>query len=717
MSTELLEETAQPSEGLRVNRRKFLIGAGGGFVLHFCLPGLSRVAQAAGVPTPTQLNSYIQINADNTVTVFFGGCEFGQGAMSGLTQLLAEELMVAWTQVSVQTAVAGSISYITGGSSAINLNYLPLRQAGAAVRTMLIQAAATSWSVPIAECTATNSTVVHVPTSRVLTYAAIAPAASLLTPPANPALIPDAQLRLIGKSVQRLDIADKANGRAVYGIDVQVPGMVYAVVRHCPSLGGTLAQTPNKPSGVLAVVPLGNAVAMVATTTWGAMSAVRQASIKWTIPASSASIDTTVFNTQAASMMANGPFVNAETIGNVPGAMNWAAKTFSATYSFPYLAHACMEVLNCTVSWTPTSCTIWAPTQAAPWVLMTAQALTGFAPSQITVNTTLMGGGLGRKIEQDYIAQAIMVAMAVKKPVKLTWPREEDFGRDQYRPMVLSQVTAGLDSSNQLLAWSNRVVSPSILAQRGWIASGAEDGQATEGATDLPYAMSNRQVNYAAHPSPVPVGFWRSVGHSYNAFVVETFIDELAHIAGVDPYAYRRNMLVNNPRYLAVLDAAAKLGNYSGTLKTGHARGIALGEAFGTVVAQVVEISNATATSMTVVSVACAVDCGRVINPDSVTAQMQGGIMHGISSILWGNITFANGVASVKNFSHYRVLKMHEAPAITVSILPSTNPPTGTGEPGVPPIGPALANAYFKLTGNRVRTLPFFPTQSTMSDG
>lgn len=716
MSTELLEQTAQPSEGLRVNRRKFLIGATGGFVLHFGLPGLSRLSQASGAPTPTQLNSYIQINGDNTVTVYFGGCEFGQGAMSGLTQLLAEELMVAWTQVRVQTAVAGSISYITGGSSAIHNNYLPLRQAGAAVRTMLIQAAAASWSVPVGECVATNATVVHVPTNRVLTYAALAPAAALLTPPANPALIPDAQLRFIGKSMPRFDIPSKANGQAVYGIDVRVPNMVYAVVRHCPSLGGTLAQAPYNPGGsVIAVVPLGNAVAVVANTTWDAWHS--GGGVTWNVPASSANINTTLFNTQAATIMANGPVVNAETVGNVATAMNLAAKTFSATYSFPYLAHACMEVLNCTVSWTPTSCTIWAPTQAASWVLQTAQALTGLAANQITVNTTLMGGGLGRKIEQDYIAQAIQVGMAVKRPVKLMWPREEDFGKDKYRPMVLSQVTAGVDSQNAIVAWNNRIVSPSILAQRGWIAAGAEDGQATEGATALPYAMGNRLVEYGAHPSPVPIGFWRSVGHSYNCFVVETMIDELAHLGGIDPYTYRRNLLVNNPRYLAVLDAAATLGNYTSPLKTGHARGIAIGEAFGTVVAQVVEISNATATSMTIVSVACAVDLGRVINPDSVTAQMQGGILHGISSILWGNITFANGVASVKNFSNYRIMKMHECPTISVSILPSTNPPSGAGEPGVPPVGPALANAYFKLTGTRVRTLPFFPTQSRMSDG
>ncbi len=376
-----------------------------------------------------------------------------------------------------------------------------------------------------------------------------------------------------------------------------------------------------------------------------------------------------------------------------------------------------MEVLNCTVSVTRTGCEIWAPTQAAAWVQGTAAALTGFAPAKIVVHTTLLGGGLGRKIEQDYIAQAVRVGMAVKRPVKLMWPREEDFGKDQYRPLVTSHVKAGLDNSNRIAAWTNRIVSPSILAQRGWIAAGSEDGQSTEGATGLPYALGSSLVEYGAHPSPVPIGFWRSVGHSYNAFVVESFIDELAHHAGIDPYAYRRTLLVNNPRYLAVLEAAAALGEYTRTPAAGHFRGIAIAEAFGTVVAEVVEISGATATSLNVVSVSCAVDCGRVINPDSVTAQMQGGIVHGISSVLWGQVNFTNGVASATNFSNYRMLTMREMPVISVALLPGTHAPTGAGEPGVPPLGPALANAYFKATGQRIRTLPFFPTQSTMGGG
>ncbi len=727
MPTLETEEQALPAStpGLRPSRREFLVSTTGGFMLSFCLPGMSRLALASGVPAPTQVNSYIQIGSDSSVTVLFGGCELGQGSMSGLAQLAAEELMVPWSKVKSVSAPPSAVSYITGGSSAIRDNYLPLRQAGAAVRMMLIQAAANTWKVPVTECAATNGTVVHTPTKRVLTYGALAPAAAKLIPPKTPVLVPDANLKLIGKSVQRLDIADKVNGRAIYGLDVRIPGMVYAAVKHCPSLGGTLASVPSNANGIT-YVGLGNAVAAVANNTYSALAAVGAGgddggggggNFQWNIPAFAAQVDSKLYATQAAQLMTTGKPVNGEVIGNAATAMAGAATKLSSTYSFPYLAHACMEVLNCTVNLTSTTCEIWAPTQASSWVQATAQALTGLPLNKITVHTTLLGGGLGRKIEQDYIGQAVQIAMAVKKPVKLTWPREEDFGRDMYRPMVLARINGGLDSKNNIVAWENRIVTPSILAQRGWISAGQEDGQATEGATLLPYAMQTRLVEFVAHPATVPIGFWRSVGSSFNAFVVESFIDELAHKIGLDPYTYRRDLLINNPRFLNVLDAAAQLGGWTTPLKAGHFRGIAIAEAFGTVVAEVVEISGASATGLTVVSVACAVDCGRVINPDSVTAQMQGGIVHGLGSVLWGHVTFSNGAASVRNFNNYRLVRMGDMPQITVKLLNNTNAPTGSGEPGVPPLGPALANAYFRATGIRVRNLPFFPNSSTMGGG
>ena len=701
---------------LRPTRRDFVVSATGGFMLQFCLPGLSRISKALGTTYPTPLNSYIQIASSGVIHVSFGGCELGQGAMSGLAQLVAEELMVDWSQVISEPALAGSLSYITGGSSAIRNNYLALREAGAAARMLLIEAGARVWGAPVAQCFARTGTVVHRPTGRSLGYGALVSAAAKLAPPKDPVLIPDADLRYIGKSVTRLDLTPKTNGRAIYGIDVTIPNMVYAVIKHCSSLGGTLASTPSHPDPGIGIVPLGNAVAIVAASTWQAMSAAEEIGVKWSIPVSSAAINSTLFDAEAATRMTKGPVVFAESIGNTTTGMAAAAHTVEATYAFPYLAHACMEVLNCTVHLTPTTCEIWAPTQAAAWVQQTAATLTGLPTRVITVHTTLLGGGLGRKIEQDYIGQAVRVAMAIKQPVKLTWPRQEDFGKDMYRPMALSRVRVGVDLHDNILAWENRIISPSILAQRGWVAAGAEDGQATEGATALAYAMNNRLVEYGAHSSPVPIGFWRSVGCSYNAFVVESFIDEVAHSLRIDPYTYRRKLLINNSRYLTVLETAASLSGWGTPLPSGHARGIAIAETFGTVVAQVAEISNITATSLRVVKVTCAVDLGRVINPDSVAAQMEGGISHGISATLWGRITFQNGVASVKNFNHYRMVRMRDMPQVTVEIISSTNPPTGAGEPGVPPIGPAIANAYFAHTGTRIRSLPFFPSQSTMGD-
>ena len=723
MSMHLAEDRAPSTPmAVRPTRRQFVATAAGGFMLHFCLPGkFAAQSLSAAASTQTQMNSFLLIGADNTITVRFGGCELGQGAMSGFAQILAEELVVDWSAIKVTTALPSNISYITGGSSAIKNNYLPLREAGAAARQMLLEAAAQMWKVPVGTLSVSSGVVTHKATRRSLTYGALANRAAMLTPPSSPTLIADADLRLLGTAVPRLDIPSKVNGSAIYGIDVRIPNMVYASVKHCPQFGGTVASMPHSGShgngNGTVYVNLGNAIAaVVSSDTHTAIEAARSAAVTWNIPSSAANLDSSVFDTESAEVMAKGPVLNAETVGNPGTWLAASSRTLDATYSFPYLAHACMEVLNCTVNLTANSCEIWAPTQAAAWVQATAATLTGLPPSNIVVHTTLLGGGLGRKIEQDYIAQAVKVAMAVKKPVKLTWSREEDFGNDRYRPLALSYVKAGLDGKGNILSWHNRIVSPSILAQKGFISAGEEDGQATEGATGLPYAMTSRQVDYGAHPSPIPIGFWRSVGNSYNAFVVESFIDELAHLEGADPYQYRRNLLINNPRFLAVLDAAAELGEWTSPPPRGHSRGIAIAEAFGTVVAEVIEISSATATSVRLVSVSLAVDCGRVINPDSVKAQMEGGILHGLSAALWGHVTFNNGTASVSNFNKYRMLRMGEVPAINVAIIPSTNPPTGAGEPAVPPAGPALANAYFKATGTRVRTLPFFPTQSRMSD-
>jgi isoquinoline 1-oxidoreductase beta subunit len=452
---------------------------------------------------------------------------------------------------------------------------------------------------------------------------------------------------------------------------------------------------------------------VVADNTWKAMRAAAKLKVSWSIPASATQVDSAVILAQAQQLLAAGPASVAESAGDISAA---PGSVLDLTYYVPYVPHACMEVLNCTVSLTPGRCEVWAPTQGPGSVVNTVRSITGLDPSQIIVHTTFLGGGLGRKIEQDYIAQAVKIAQAVGKPVKLTWSREEDFGHDQYRPMALCRVRAALDAGGNVTGWFNRIVSPSISAQRGRTLRNGIDNQAVEGAVQLPYAFGSRLIEYVQHPAAVPVGYWRSVGHSINAFVVESAMDELAAAANMDPLAFRQRLLVGNPRVLSVLNAAAALGDWGSPTPAGRARGIALSVSFGSIVAQVHEISAPVPGALTVHRVSCAIDCGRAINPDSVEAQMQSGIAHGLAAALWGQCTFRNGVASARNFNNFRMLKMREMPRVAVEIIQSGAPVGGTGEPGVPPVAPAVANAYARLTGQRLRSLPFFPNASSMGE-
>lgn len=714
------------------DRRQFIVTALGstGFVLGFAVDASTRVTKAAGLPaTQTSVNAYIKIGSDESITILFGGCEMGQGSMSGLAQIVAEDLMVDWPQVKVETALASSISYLTGGSSAVRGRYNTLRTAGATARDMLIAAAAKTWNVPASECFAMSAKVTHKPTNRVLTYGSLAALAATMPIPASPALTPSSQFRIIGKTMPRVDIPLKVNGKAVFGIDVRLPNMVYAVIKHCPTIGGILASTPKTPSGAIAVVPVTapenrgaivagsyNAVAVVADNTWKARNLARSLNVSWTLPASAASMDSAAAMTQALSLINTGTPVVAEAIGDANAAINAAPKKLDFTYTFPYLAHATLEPLSCTASVTANSCEVWAPTQAAGWVLGTAAAITKLTPDKIIVHTTFLGGGLGRKIEQDYIRQAIEVSAKILRPVKLTWPREEDFANDQYRPMAAIRVRAGFDGAGNILGFAARNVSPSILGQRGWIGPTSNDSQATEGLTGHRYKFLSNLAEWVRHPAPIPVGFWRSVGHSFNAYAVEQMIDEIATSLNLDPLLYRKQLLASDPRAKAVLDKADQMSQWRYSLGTGHAWGVAFAESFGTLVCMVVDVSGATATSLRVNRVAIAVDCGAAVNPGQVEAQMQGGLVHGLGAILWGQIPFKAGVSQVKNFSNYRVLRIGEMPQITTEIITSGTPTGGAGEPATPPIGPAVASAYFKLMKQRIRNLPMFPTASRMGD-
>lgn len=552
--------------------------------------------------------------------------------------------------------------------------------------------------------------------SRSATYGQLAAAAALLVPPLDPALVPDSQLRLIGTSVARPDLPKKVDGSAIFGIDAIMPNMLYAVIRHCPTLGGTLSGTPPTPPGAIAVVPLGNAVAVVATDTWRAIKGAEELQASWSIPPTASSLSSGQIFAEAQQLLASGTPAIAEDIGNVESTFAGAAHRVDLVYDVPYLAHATMEPMNCTASVTANACEIWAPTQAAGFIPGLVASLTGLSPGQVTLHTTYLGGGLGRKFEMDYVRQAILVSMAMGQPVKLTWQREEDFCNDQYRPMAMVRLRAGLDASGNIVAWWYRNVSVSILYQRGWIGPDSVDSQAVDGAIDLPYAMASRRIEYVRHPAAIPVGFWRSVGHSINAFMVESAIDELALIAGDNPLDYRRRLLAGDARSLAVLNAAAALAGWDTPPPSGRARGIAFHASFGSVFAQVVELSGNTPATIKVWRVCCVIDCGRAINPDTVEAQMQGGIVHGMTAALWGRMAFQNGRPSPRNFNQYKMMRMRDMPQIDVEVIQSGAALGGTGEPGVPPIAPAIANAYAALNGTRLRSLPLTGPQS-LQDG
>jgi isoquinoline 1-oxidoreductase subunit beta len=717
-------------EKVGISRRQFIVSsaAAGGMLLGFSLPLVSRVARAASgaspAPSNATVNAWIRIGSDERITILVGSSEMGQGVISALPQIVAEDLMVDWSMVSGEHAPPGTDfvnpgtgAQLTGGSMSVRGYYQSLRLAGAAARDMLVMAAADPWGLAFAQCSASGQgSVVNSIDSRTATYGQLAAAAALLVPPLNPALVPDAQLRLIGTSVARPDLPGKVDGSAIFGIDAVMPNMLYAVIRHCPTLGGTLSGTPPTPPGAIAAVPLGNAVAVVATDTWRAIKGAEELQANWSIPPTASSLTTAQIFTAAQQLLNSGTPAIAEDIGNVESTFAGAAHRVDLTYDVPYLAHATMEPMNCTASVTANACEIWAPTQAAGFIPALVASLTGLSPDQVTLHTTYLGGGLGRKFEMDYVRQAILVSMAMGQPVKLTWQREEDFCNDQFRPMAMVRLRAGLDATGNIVAWWYRNVSASILYQRGWIGPTSVDSQAVDGATELPYAFASRRVEYVRHPATIPVGFWRSVGHSINAFMVESAIDELALIAGENPLAYRRRLLAGDTRSLAVLNAAAALAGWDTPPPAGRARGIAFHASFGSVVCQVVELSGNTPATIKVWRVSCVIDCGRAINPDTVEAQMQGGIVHGMTAALWGKMTFQNGRPSPRNFNQYKMMRMRDMPQIAVQVIQSGAALGGTGEPGVPPIAPAIANAYAALNGTRLRTLPLTGTQS-LQDG
>ena len=750
-----------------IDRRQFLgsVGAAGatasGLTLGLALPeGVEAAARrTAGSSVSTAaVNSWLTIGSDETVTLTIGSSDMGQGSFQGLAQVLCEDLMVSPTRVvlaqgkptmAAPAPIGTAIN--TVGSGVTRNNFWKLRDAGALAREMLVSAAmAAQGDATRGNYSVSNGIITHTPSGTTYSYGQVAAAAALLPAPTSAALVPDSQFTCIGKSFPRADIPFKVDGSAVYGLDVRLTNMVYAIIKHAPTVGSTLAVTPAVPSGMLALVPTKvwagtnrggelagniNAVAVVGTNTWDTWQAAKRVSPQWTLPANAAQLSTAQFLADAQSLMTNAlpydspdpsPLNTLYTLESVqlPNTSRSPSikspPTINSTYSLPYVAHATLEVLNCTVDYVAgVRCDVWAPTQSAKSALSVIMAITGMTAAQVTVHTTFLGGGLGRKAEVDFISQAVQVGMALGRPVKLMWPREEDFAHDQYRPAALVNVRATLSPAGIITKWIYRNVSPSILGQRGATLPPTGDSQGTEGSNALPYAFTTRLVEWVRQDAPIPVGFWRSVGASINTFAVESAIDELATSFGQDAYQFRRTR-ITDPRWLAVLDAAASAAGWSTAVPAGSARGIAIGTAFNTIVAQVVEISG-TATNIKVNKVTVAVDCYLPVNPQAIEAQIIGGVVHGMNAALWGRQTFLNGAAQVKNFNNSRMMRISEAPAVKVVLMPApavadrTKSLGGVGELGVPTFAPALAAAFFKLTGVRQRSLPFFPN-ATMSD-
>ena len=707
----------------QLSRRGFLKVTGGataGLTLGFHVPPMIR-GMAAEAAAPGVLNAWVRIAPDDTVTILLSQSEMGQGVYTSLPMILAEELECDWQKVRVEMAPVDEayqnpVFHLqgTGGSTSVRAFMAPLRTAGAAAREMLKLAAAERWGVPVEECHASGGRVVHGPKGQIASYGELAAVAAALDPPAEPPLKPEHQFRLIGQPVPRLDLPDKVRGSAIFGIDVRLPGMVYATIAQSPVFGGKVRSIANQAEvesrrGVLALVPLDDAVAVVAEHFWQAKTALDALEVAWEEGAGAA-VDDAAIMALFRSRIDGEAAVGTER-GDVDRALAGAAKVVEAEYALPFLAHATMEPMNATAHVAAERVEIWAPTQGQGPLAGALAQMFQLPAEAIAIHTTFLGGGFGRRFELDFALQAARVSKATGRPVQLIWTREEDMQHDLYRPASLNRIQAGIDDGGRVVAWKHRCVSPSIMSRvfPEFVKDGL-DPISLEGVSDKVYGIPNFKVDYVLQNTHVPVGFWRSVGHSFNAFVFESMLDEVAHAAGRDPYELRRELLAEHPRELTLLDLVADKAGWGSQLEPvlggRRGRGIVLHESFASLVAQVAEVTVRDDGSLTVDRIVCAVDPGLAVNPDTIDAQMRSGIIFGLSAALMQKITIENGRVVEANFDGYPLAALTDVPLIEVHIAPSGDAAGGIGEPATPPVAPALGNAIFAATGKRIRTLP-----------
>ena len=707
------------AESGSLSRRTFLtasIAAGGGLLLTLKLP-LSAWGAASG-GGPVDLNAFVQIDPDGTVRLIMPYVEMGQGTYTSISMLIAEELEVDLSQVQYEHAPPNDKLYanpligfqMTGGSTAIRATWQPLREAGAAARMMLISAAALDWSVDETSCQAAKGEVIHLPSNRRLSYGQLAARAATIPVPDKVRLKDRKEFTLIGKPAKRLDAPAKVNGTAVFGIDAKIPGMKIATIAACPVFGGKLKSVDESKAlavkDVTQVVQLEDAVAVVAQHMGAAKKGLAALEIEWD-EGRNATLSTAdiVSQMEAASQK---PGVIARNTGDVDKAMAGAKIKLDAIYQLPFLAHTTMEPINCTVHVKKDSCEIWVGTQVMTRAQSVAASITGLPPEKVTVHNHLLGGGFGRRLEVDFIGQAVKIATHVDGPVKVIWTREEDIQHDMYRPYFFDRISAGLDLDGMPVAWHHRITGSSILARFAPPAfKNGFDPDTVDGAVEPPYAFPNVLVDYVRHEPPgIPTAFWRSVGPSHTIFVVEGFIDELAAAAKKDPVEYRLALLKDVPRARAVLKLAAEKSGWGQDLPDRTGRGASVQSVFGTFMAQIAQVNVSNEGQVHVERVVCAVDCGIAVNPDTIKAQIQGAIIYGLTAALHGEITLKNGRVEQSNFDNYRALYINEVPSIDVHIVDSAEAPGGMGEPGTSALPPAIVNAIFAATGVRIRKLP-----------
>lgn len=728
-------------KNILLNRRQFLQGTGiavGGLSLGLVLPGCTPAATSAEPAVASNVSAWLSINNEGLITIRVPCSEMGQGVHTSLPMIIAEELDADWQHVRSETApvtphfvnpLTGSRG--TGGSSAVRRWWPTIAQAGASARDMLVRAAADQWAVDASELSTSAGFVVHVASDRRMSYGALADAAGKLEPRTGLPLKSADAYKIIGTPAPRLDTPSKVNGSAVFGIDVRLPGMQYATIAASPNFVGNLRSmdeaaamavngvqrvvalpaAAQEAAGVQSIVAMPDAVAVVADSYWQAKKGLMALNPQFDDGGVADVTDVSIRAEMLAALNAEDAAIM-RSDGDVAEASAAAQRVLRAEYTSPFLAHLCMEPMNCTAHYRiasdgSESLEIWAPTQGESHVLAVLQQVFGLTQEQITLHTTLMGGGFGRRYEADFVLQSALISKAAGSPIKLVWSREEDVRHDYYRPSSASRFEVGLDAAGLPVSWTNNVVATSV-AKRNFSAAliNGNDPFSVEGAVNIPYAIANQKVTLKEYHSNIPSGSWRSVGSSHSGYYVESMMDEVAVATGKDPFALRRELLQAQPRFLAVLDRLEAESAWQTPPPSGHFRGMAIHECFASIVGEVAEISIAESGDIKVHKMTCVVDCGQVVNPSIIESQLESAMIDGISAALWGGVIIREGRVVQSNFHDYRLMHIHEVPQMSVHIIDNDEAPGGIGEPGVPPSMPALTNALFAATGRRVRSLP-----------